>query len=112
MGDVVDIDTARPHCQTLVECQACGHQWRAVYPDTAKSLECPNCYTSVNEFGTPVYVGCCRVCGKEFTVCPAPETIDEWQECLGEECDSYDESRDADKLFDAGLVKRDDEMPE
>lgn len=55
-----------------------------------------------NEYGTQVSAHICDTCGKFFTVCPAkgPER-DDWGDCLGVECESYDPARDADLLFDA-----------
>ena len=55
---------------------------------------------SFNEYGTPVSKHICDTCGNEFTVCPKIDDSNKnWDNCLGEECDSYDSSRDADKLF-------------
>ena len=106
---VIDIDTARPHRTTHVECHICAHTWVAVYPETAKGLECPGCHIWVNEYGTPVYVNNCRICGREYSVCPHPDSIEDWQECLSEDCESYDPKRNADIYFEMGLVRRDDE---
>lgn len=55
----------------------------------------------VNEYGTPIAVYWCDTCGEEYTVCPAPENDDAWQNCLSTECASYDPERDVDKLFDS-----------
>jgi len=108
---VTSIDAARPHDKSLIACKGCGHKWVAVYPTGTKALECPGCHNAVNKYGTRVAIRRCKTCGAEFTVCPAPppEKLDQWQHCLSEACDSYDDSRDADKLFDAGLVERDDD---
>ena len=56
-----------------------------------------------NEYGTLVTRFKCETCGNEFTVCPAvpPDKEDDWRDCLSEECESYDPTRDADKLFDS-----------
>lgn len=51
---------------------------------------------SVNEFGTPVSVHTCAVCGNPFTICPPDPTE---TECLDKVCPSYDPARDADKFF-------------
>jgi hypothetical protein len=61
----------------------------------------------VNEHGTPITVFQCEVCGAEFSVCPAvlDEHLDNWRGCLAPSCASYDESRDADKMFEEGNVK-------
>lgn len=56
-----------------------------------------------NEYGQKVLSRNCDVCGNPYTVCPYPENVDDWQVCLDESCDSYDESRDVDKLINAGL---------
>ena len=109
MGTVTDIDKARPHETNTVVCEDCGYKWVAVYPEGTKAIECPGCHNAVNEFGVRVLMNRCKTCGGLFTVCPIPANPEEWEHCLGEECDSYDEARDADKLFDAGLVSRDDE---
>jgi len=63
----------------------------------------------VNEYGTLVSLHRCDTCGGEFSLCPAvtPEKKG-WGSCLGVECVSYDPRRDADKLFAAGEVKRDE----
>lgn len=57
-----------------------------------------------NEYGTPITVCRCDTCQVEFTVTPMCSreraTTGDWTSCLSSECDSYDESRDADKLFD------------
>lgn len=57
---------------------------------------------TLNEHGTIVTQFKCEYCGHEFTVCPAvpPDKEYQWSGCLGADCQSYDEKRDADKLFD------------
>ena len=111
MGTVTDIDAARQYCETLITCKQCSHKWVARYPVATKALECPGCHNAVNEYGTAVFVARCKTCGTQFTVCPKPDKDreDEWEHCMSVECGSYDKSRDADILFDAGLVKRDDD---
>lgn len=61
-----------------------------------------------NEYGTPVTMFSCPGCNTTFTVCPAVEDkdLDQWPGCLGDGCSTYDADRDADKLFDAGKVRR------
>lgn len=54
----------------------------------------------MNEYGTFVGVYECETCGQEFTVCPDPQQEEGWENCLAEDCDSYDPSRDADKYFE------------
>ena len=58
-----------------------------------------------NEYGTPVSVHKCLVCGAEFTVCPAVPDGVEHGGCTGPECASYDSSRDVDLLFTNGEVE-------
>lgn len=66
-----------------------------------------------NEYGTPVSEFICETCGGKFTVCPAVEEDkrDNWQNCLAEECDSYDIDRDVSVIVGLGwgTVKREDE---
>lgn len=31
-----------------VECDLCGHKWKAVYHEDCEKLECPNCENMVN----------------------------------------------------------------
>jgi len=110
MNNVTDIDSLRPHCSKLVKCDCCEHQWVAVYPvGITKGLECPNCYQTVNEYGIPILVRCCKECGATFTVCPKPTHPDNWEYCMSEKCKSYDRTRDADEFFRKGFIVRDDE---
>ena len=55
----------------------------------------------VNEHGVPITVFRCEYCGEEFSVVPAiPDiNLDNWRGCLRPECESYDESRDVDKML-------------
>lgn len=55
--------------------------------------------TSPNEYGTSTSSFKCDTCGEEYTITPAPKEVDNWQNCMSEECDSYDPKRDADVLF-------------
>lgn len=59
---------------------------------------------SVNDYGTPVSVHVCETCGNSFTLCPlvTDKESTKWPDCLAQECESYDEDRDVDKLFDDG----------
>lgn len=43
MGEVLDLDTFRPHSTEEAECADCGHTWQAVFPKNTQWLECPNC---------------------------------------------------------------------
>lgn len=70
-------------------------------------------FETVNEYGTPITVfPSCVGCGQESTVCPAlpPERVAEWAGCLGEQCSTYDLSRDIDLFWEAlsdhGQIKR------
>lgn len=58
--------------------------------------------TRPNEHDTPVAHFQCGTCGEPFTITPAPECFDDWQNCLSPQCASYDTSRDVDHLFDDG----------
>lgn len=62
---------------------------------------------TTNEHGTPVVEYRCETCGETFTVCPAPDPIEDinWTGCLAPNCGSYDPARDADKWFDDGRVR-------
>ena len=98
MKNIVDIDSARPHLTTSVECSDCGYFWVAVYPETANYLECPGCHNAVNEYGIRVSLHECKSCKRRFSICPANK---DWgDECLSEDCETYDPSRDASRLFD------------
>ena len=67
-----------------------------------------------NDYGTLVSEHRCDECGLPFTICPAkdgPEGDAFWGGCcLAEECESYDESRDIDKVWDAvqGVIHREE----
>jgi hypothetical protein len=56
-----------------------------------------------NDYGMPVSVHTCEVCGHEFTCCPPSptETV-----CLSIECPSYDPARDVDRMFFGDEVDR------
>lgn len=99
MVDIVNIDDFRPHITKPIQCE-CGKNWVAVYPEGTDYLECPGCHQMVNEYGVSVFVNTCKTCGNKYTVTPAPKNIEDWQHCLDPSCGSYDESRDADKLFE------------
>lgn len=109
IGNITDIDDARPHATTAIVCDGCNHKWIAVYPIGTKALECPGCHNAVNEYGTRVLLRRCKTCGARFTVVPVPENPADWEHCMAETCASYDETRDATKLFDAGMARRDDD---
>lgn len=46
-----------------------------------------------NEHGVRVTEHVCDTCGTEFTLCPGEE---DWPDCLGEDCASYDPEREVD----------------
>lgn len=55
---------------------------------------------SVNDYGTPVSVLRCATCGSVVSLCPMT-TPERWgNDCLGENCESYDVERDMDIFFD------------
>lgn len=45
MGDVVDIDSMKPHLSGPAICTECGHEWQAVMVKErdAELMECPSC---------------------------------------------------------------------
>jgi len=48
MGDVVDLDSQRPHLQGQARCGGCQHKWQAVVPvGTVTHLECPACHRTL-----------------------------------------------------------------
>ena len=111
MSKITHIDSARPHIEASIECGFCNHAFHASYPENANYIKCPDCHGFVNEYGTAVFVNTCKKCNREFSLCPMPteENIKHWDNCLADDCASYDPKRDADKLFEQGLVKRDDD---
>lgn len=55
---------------------------------------------SKNEHDIKVSCHKCDTCGGEFTVAPAiEEGVAGWENCMSDECASYDPHRDADVLF-------------
>ena len=52
-GNVVYLDELRQHDASYVACMACGKDWVAVFPLTAKRLECPECGSMT---GDPVQI--------------------------------------------------------
>lgn len=46
-----------------------------------------------NEHGVKVTEYICDTCGNTFTVCPG---VDDWDNCLAENCASYDPEREVD----------------
>lgn len=52
-----------------------------------------------NEYGTPVSLHVCRVCGDSYTVCPPSVSALRESLCLMPACASYDPARDAEVFF-------------
>lgn len=50
MGDVIQLRDAKPHGTGKAVCLQCKHEWVAVAPVGAVSLECPNCETNRGVF--------------------------------------------------------------
>ena len=46
-----------------------------------------------NEHGVRVTEHVCETCGGVFTICPG---VDDWSNCLSEDCASYDPEREVD----------------
>jgi hypothetical protein len=74
---------------------------------TAKKKKAPKKdYKETDPHGTPVTFFRCEHCGVEFSVCPAPsaESVANgcWRGCLHPKCESYEESRDVDKMIEDG----------
>lgn len=106
-SNVVNIDTMRPHRVGTIQCGRCNHPWVGVWPEIAKALECPQCKGWVNEFGTPVTYRICGHCKRPFTICPAVGDKEGWENCLADDCASYEPNRDVDIFWED--VRRDDE---
>ncbi len=53
----------------------------------------------IGQYGTPVSVHTCSVCGTEFTVCPPVMEETFGTGCLEPTCGSYDPARDAEVWF-------------
>lgn len=71
-----------------------------------KENEMTHLRDSNNNHGTPTSVHRCDRCGGEFTVTPRvpEERRGEWNECLSEDCDSYEPMRDVELYMGLGLV--------
>ena len=54
----------------------------------------------LNEFGTRISQHLCDTCGKPFTLCPPCDDDEGGGNCLMEACDSYDITRDIDRVWD------------
>lgn len=95
MGRVTDIDSKRQHEWLKVECKDCEHEWVAVFPEGTEILECPGCHQSVNKYGVRVSKHVCAACKRPFTLTPAATSEEFGNECLADDCISYDPDRDA-----------------
>lgn len=51
-AQVVELSSRNPHITGHAVCCCCGHDWVAVYPLSAKQLECPKCndFTQIKVF--------------------------------------------------------------
>ena len=108
MSNVISLDEMRPHRTGVVECARCNYKWVGVWLADAKYLHCPECDGTINEYGTAVSAHTCKLCHRRYTVCPEVSIDDPyWENCLSEDCTSYDASRDVDRFFDE--IRRDDE---
>jgi hypothetical protein len=104
MNNLIELDTARPHYITYIQCKLCGCEWIAVYTEKTKALECPGCHEFVNTYGTGVSKHVCETCGSDFTVCPPATNPENWRNCMADGCASYDPSRDPFSPAYAGTV--------
>src|SRR3990167_2659639 len=93
MNNVIDIDSARPHDTTYIECGWCGYEWIAVHVSGLEQFECKGCRQWVNQYGTTISKHVCAECERSFTLCPASATFGD--KCLADDCASYDIARDA-----------------
>jgi hypothetical protein len=50
MGDVVNLNDARPHSEGEAFCLDCKHQWVAVAPSGVVWMECPACHLMRGRF--------------------------------------------------------------
>lgn len=61
----------------------------------------------VNEYGTAITWCLCPYCNKEYYVCPAltDDQLETWADnCLMQECESYDPWRDVELLMFFGIA--------
>jgi hypothetical protein len=65
------------------------------YEQLADECRANGIEVDVNEYGTPVSVHHCPVCGHRYTVCPPSPGEGSIAPCATPECASYDPSRDA-----------------
>jgi len=54
---------------------------------------------STNKHGVCVSHHICDTCKQEFSICPMPPNLSDWDHCYADNCESYDPERDADILF-------------
>lgn len=43
MGEVVELDSVRPHVSARIACPHCAIAWQAVFPLSCTELECAYC---------------------------------------------------------------------
>lgn len=90
---IVPIEKNLTHIADEMQCKNCFKSWVAVYPEGTKVFECPGCGEMVNSFGVAVYINTCKSCDRKFTVVPYPDDLSPWQNCLSDDCPSYNEKR-------------------
>ena len=44
MGDVVSIESAKPHTEGPLICMNCQHKWHGIIPVAVTVTECPECH--------------------------------------------------------------------
>lgn len=54
MGDLISLNSKKPHLSGRALCLSCKHEWEAVAPAGTKELECPNCHTEHGRFMYPI----------------------------------------------------------
>lgn len=98
MSNVVDIDSARLHTTTSIECKGCGYKWIAVHVVGCEQFECKGCNGWVNHYGAPISKHVCATCQRPFTLCPASDGAF-GDNCVADDCASYDPKRDIDLML-------------
>lgn len=95
MTNVTDINKNVPQEQIKIPCSICDSlSINIKLIDKQNLFKCSNCNSDINEFGYPVNVFTCKTCKRPFSVSPPPSDISMWENCLGEDCDSYSPGRD------------------
>lgn len=94
---VIDFASRRPP----IICDHCRKRFIVVRTNAGNCYQCPACHWWVNEYGMVISVHKCKTCDRQFTVCPPiPVGVSGWDECLADDCASYDRARDADRFFE------------